>query len=192
MKKIAILASGEGSTAAYLMDAINEQNLKAKVVALIVDRECGAMKVVHDRGIPCVKLAPLKGIPFSLWDQKILQFLKALNPDLILLLGFLRQLGPSVAQSYQGKIINTHPSLLPAFGGKGMYGERVYEAVIAQGEKKTGVSIHYVNQNYDEGQIIAQKEISINNGEKAKDLERRVKAIEKGFLVETLIHYFNL
>ena len=186
VKKIIILASGEGTTCEYILQQMANSALSAEVVAIVVDRVCGATQVAKKHKIPCVVIKPIKGVDRSHWDQKLYQYLKAAKPDYILMLGFLRQLGPRVVKGFEDKIINTHPSLLPAYGGKGMYGSRIHQSVVANGEKKTGVTVHFVNENYDEGKILAQKEIDILPGEKAEELESRVKDIEKGFLVETL------
>ncbi|MCB9027392.1 MAG: phosphoribosylglycinamide formyltransferase [Bdellovibrionaceae bacterium] len=192
MKKIVIFASGEGTTADYLINEIKKDKLKAQIVAIVVDRDCEAIQIAKKHQLPCAKIVPLKGLPRQLWDQEILQFLKASKPDCILLLGFLRCLGKSVTQSYANQIINSHPSLLPAYGGKGMYGSQVHKAVINNKDKKTGVTVHYVNENYDEGQIIAQKIIDVVSGETYMSLEDKVKKIEKGFLLETLIKVLKI
>ncbi|MCB0390853.1 MAG: hypothetical protein KDD58_06175 [Bdellovibrionales bacterium] len=191
MKKVIILASGEGTTCEFLLEQQKLGQLNIFVQAIIVDRNCGVLNVAKAYNIPSALIVPFKGMDSHLWDQKIWQFIKAADPDFVLTLGFLRKLGPKVVKGLQNKIINSHPSLLPAYGGKGMYGSNIHKKIIANKEPKTGVTIHYINENYDEGQIINQKEIKVMPGETAEHLEERVKQIEKGFLIETLQKIFN-
>jgi phosphoribosylglycinamide formyltransferase-1 len=106
--------------------------------------------------------------------------------DVIVLAGFMKKIGPSVLAAFRGRILNIHPSLLPKFGGRGMFGRAVHEAVLAARELVTGVTIHLVNEEYDEGRILAQCEVAVISGETAETLSSRVLAREHSFLVETL------
>lgn len=109
------------------------------------------------------------------------------NTHWIILAGFLRRLGPCFISAFKNQIINSHPSLLPQFGGKGMYGIHVHRAVCRAQKKTTGLTIHYVNEEYDEGSIIAQKKIKVNDGETPESLQERVKKKEKIFYAKTII-----
>ncbi|MCB0355545.1 MAG: phosphoribosylglycinamide formyltransferase [Bdellovibrionales bacterium] len=191
MKRVLILASGEGTTCEYLLKLVETKALNLQVDSVVVDRVCGAIDVAKKFSVPCAIIQPVKGIDRKYWDQKLLQFLKAAKPDYIILLGFLRQISPSIVQTFPQRIINTHPSLLPAYGGKGMYGLRIHQKVLANKEKTTGITIHYVDENYDSGKIIAQKELAVKSTETPEALERRVKKIEKEFLFETLQKILN-
>ena len=106
--------------------------------------------------------------------------------DWIILAGYLRRLGPCFLSAFKNKVINSHPSLLPKFGGKGMYGIHVHQAVCTAGEKQTGITIHYVNEEYDQGLIIGQKTLPVLPDDTSKSLEERVKQAEKLFYVETI------
>lgn len=106
--------------------------------------------------------------------------------DVIVLAGFMKKIGPRVLSAFAGRILNLHPALLPKFGGRGMFGRAVHEAVLAAGEKLTGVTIHLVNENYDEGRIIAQCEVPVEDDDTVETLAARVLAREHTFLVETL------
>jgi phosphoribosylglycinamide formyltransferase-1 len=186
VKKILVLASGAGSTLDYLAQSIQDKKLNVQLKGLVVDRSCGAIQIAKKWGLSCSLLAPFKGLPLNLWDEKLNNFIKASSVDYILLLGFLRKLESKVISEWGGKIINTHPSLLPKYGGRGMFGSHIHEAVIKNKEEYSGVTIHYVNENYDEGQVISQKKIKIQKNESAIELEEKIKKIEKEFLVETL------
>lgn len=106
--------------------------------------------------------------------------------DLILLLGYMKKLGPQTLAAYSGKILNTHPALLPKFGGKGYFGLKVHEAVIAAGEVESGASVHFVDTDYDTGPILAQVKVPVEANDDAQSLEERVKVAEQKLLVETL------
>jgi phosphoribosylglycinamide formyltransferase-1 len=104
----------------------------------------------------------------------------------VFLAGYMKKLGNQTLRRYQGRILNTHPSLLPRFGGQGMYGARVHQAVIAAGEKQSGVTVHLVDAEYDTGPIVAQCEVPVLDGDTPEALAARVQAREREFVVETL------
>jgi phosphoribosylglycinamide formyltransferase-1 len=106
--------------------------------------------------------------------------------DLVLLLGYMKLLGPRTVEAYRGRILNTHPALLPKFGGKGMYGGRVHEAVLHAHETETGVTVHVVDERYDQGPIVAQATVPVFQNDTAATLAERVMDREREFLVETL------
>ena len=114
----------------------------------------------------------------DLKSSKILQKLNALNPDLIVLAGFLLQFPENIIKNYPNKIINIHPALLPNYGGKGMYGMNVHKAILENKEKETGITIHYVNENYDEGKIIFQKSINIENCKTPDQIAQKIHELE--------------
>ena len=106
--------------------------------------------------------------------------------DLVILSGYLRQLGSRTIQRFAGRILNIHPGPLPAFGGHGMYGRRVHEAVIAAGAPESGICIHLVDEEYDRGPVIARRSVPVEPGDTAESLEARVTSLEPSFFVETL------
>ncbi len=181
-----VLASGAGSTFEAVVESTRVGRLNLKILALVVDRPCGAIEIARQNNISCAKIAPIVGLPIQIWDEKLYQFLKSVNPDVILSLGFLRKLEKKVIENFKGKIINTHPSLLPKYGGRGMFGRHIHKAVVKNKESETGVTIHLVNENYDEGQILAQKKIQVSPLDSPESLEMRIKDIEKQFLIKTL------
>ena len=105
---------------------------------------------------------------------------------MVCLAGYMKQLGPLVLSAFKGRILNTHPALLPRFGGRGMYGDRVFEAVLQAGEAESGISIHLVDPEYDTGPIVRQCKVPVLSGDSLDDLKARVRAREKEFVVETL------
>jgi phosphoribosylglycinamide formyltransferase-1 len=107
-------------------------------------------------------------------------------PDVVLLAGYMKKLGPHTLEAYRGRVINTHPSLLPRFGGQGMYGKNVHAAVIESGAETTGISVHLVDGDYDTGRVLAQREVAVEKGDDAEALAGRVQAVERPFLIKVL------
>ena len=186
MKSIVALGSGKGSTIEFFCQKIQEKNPNFKITALITENpKSGLLKIAKKYNLPYHVIEYNKQ-NFTSWDQKIYKTLISYNPSLIVLAGFLKKMGPIVLSHFPTQIINSHPSLLPQFGGPGMYGLKVHQAVIKAKELKTGISIHRVNSEYDKGMILAQKTIPIKKNETALELEKRVKEIEKPFYFETV------
>jgi phosphoribosylglycinamide formyltransferase-1 len=119
-------------------------------------------------------------------DSAILNALVSNQVSLVILAGYMRKLGSQTLRYYKGRIINIHPALLPKYGGEGMYGIRVHQAVLASGEKETGVTIHLADEDYDHGEIIAQSRVPILQGDTAEILSNRVLEREHNFLIETI------
>lgn len=175
MKKIAILASGSGTNAENIVRLFHEGN-KIRVVTVLANRKNAG---VHERmqalNVPTIYL------PNSVWDsepQKVVDILQQNEVDLVVLAGFMRKIDSVIIKAYPGRIINIHPSLLPAHGGKGMWGHHVHEAVIAAGDKQSGVTVHYVTDEIDGGEIIMQQAIDLVEGETAESLEAKVHPVE--------------
>jgi phosphoribosylglycinamide formyltransferase-1 len=184
--KVVAFISGAGTTVAHLIQ--NQDKAPWRISGIIADRQqseelkllASRMKINNSIFEAKDFAAPEK------FNQAVFEKVRSLRPDVILLLGYLRKVGGDVVAEYKGRIFNTHPSLLPKYGGKGMFGMRVHEAVIAAGESESGVTIHEVNENYDEGKVRLQKRLTILGGWTAKDLETAVKKLEKATLVEFL------
>jgi len=188
IKKIAILASGAGSNAKNLiLDSRNDFNTVYKVELVITNnKNAGVINVCHHLGIPCF-----------LWKKEsfvnpefLINFLKNNNIDYIILAGFLLKISNKIIENFPNKIINIHPSLLPKYGGSGMYGNKVHEAVINNKEKESGISIHFVNENYDEGEIICQKKIELSQEETIDSLLKKIHALEHSEFPHTLRQLF--
>ena len=169
--RIAVLASGEGTTLQSIMEMCN--------VVLVISnkRDSGALRRARQFGVPAI-VAGETAQP----DLDMLTSLESSCADLVVLAGYMQKVGKLTLNAYQGRIINTHPSLLPKHGGKGMFGNRVHKAVLDSGDTETGVTIHYVTDDYDTGAIIAQSVVPIMPGDTVRLIEERVKEVEKRML----------
>jgi len=172
--RIVVLASGSGT----LFQALIDQHKKhqGQIVALITDVECPAIDRAKQSGIP-TQIIPLSQSRES-WDEKLAEVLTVLKPDLIVSAGFMKILGPKVLAIFKGKIINTHPALLPNYPGA----HAVTDA-LAAGEIETGSTIHFVDEGVDTGQVIAQEKVKILNSDNESSLHERIKQTEKELLV---------
>jgi len=179
VKNIVIFASGTGSNAENIIKYFKNNSLIQ--VGLIVCNKSNA-------GV--LSIAQNFNIPFLIVDKPALEQLandwKNEKIDLIVLAGFLWQIPDSLIKAFPNKILNIHPSLLPKYGGKGMYGAKVHEAVISNHEKESGITIHYVNEHYDEGEIILQKSCIVNLNETAESLSAKIHFLEFEFLPLTI------
>lgn len=188
---VVYLASGSGSTFEALARAHLSGRLKGMACGLIVDRKCDAIQRAEDLKIEVVEITPKDFETFDLWDEELKKHLLRMKADWIVSVGFLRKIGPAVIKAFPSKILNTHPSYLPDFGGRGMYGDRVHQAVLDAGHTESGVSLHFVNEIYDEGQIYAQRRVPVQSDDTLESLRDRVQKIEKEFLVEVLSGLFT-
>ena len=185
--RIAVLASGSGTTLQAVIDACEDGTLAGDVVLVISNNSgSGAMARAERHGIPTAHLSSRTHPDPDELDRAFVDTLRRVKPDVVLLAGYVKKLGPRVLDSFGGRVINTHPSLLPRFGGQGMYGGHVHAAVIAAGDETTGVSVHLVDGDYDTGDVLAQREVRVELGDDPKSLAARVQAAERPFLVEVL------
>lgn len=175
MKSIVIFASGSGSNAENIIATLSPQSLRVTRI-YCNNPKAGILARAERLGIPVCM------IPKSEWSEsgkfEWQQQLRHDAPDLIVLAGFLWKIPPFLVEEFPNKIINLHPALLPKYGGKGMYGLRVHEAVLEQNELITGISFHYVNAHYDEGTLIFQAEIPVAPSQNAEDLAKRIHELE--------------
>ena len=146
--------------------------------------EAPALEFAKSNEIQCLRISTLRE-PMKA-DVALAAALLGAGIDLVILSGYLRRLGPITLEAYEGRILNIHPGPLPTFGGEGMYGRRVHEAVIASGVAETEICVHVVDEDYDHGPVIARRSLPVVPGETAEDLERRVTAAEPALFVETL------
>lgn len=186
--RIACFASGNGTNFKTLLEAIADKKIYSSVAIFITNNsECEALKTALKNGIK-TQIINHKTHPQVVHrDQAIRDVLLKYQIDLVLLLGYLKQLGPLTIEAFRGKILNIHPALLPQFGGAGFYGIHVHRAVIESKMKKTGVTIHFVDEIYDHGAILAQRELPIFEHETPEQLQKRVLELEHQLLIETII-----
>lgn len=175
MKNLAIFASGSGTNAENIARLFHQGNQVRVAVVLCNRKDAGVFGRMERLGVPCLY------IPSSVWDnepEKIVDTLKPYDIDLVVLAGFMRTVQPAIIRAYEGRMVNIHPSLLPAYGGKGMYGHHVHEAVIAAGEKKSGVTVHYVTDRIDGGEIVMQQSVDITPEDTPETLEAKIHPVE--------------
>ena len=173
-KHIAIFASGRGSNARAIIDYFKD-NATIKVALIVTNnKNAGVIQIAKDNRIPfdIISSTELKE------EETILDLLDVYQIDLIVLAGFLLLIPAYLVKAYPNKIINIHPALLPKYGGKGMYGMKVHEAVIANKETETGITVHYVNEKYDEGEYIAQFRCHVEPSDSADSIATKVHQLE--------------
>jgi phosphoribosylglycinamide formyltransferase-1 len=184
---LGFFASGRGTNMQAVIDACNAGIMDAKACLVISNNsESEALARTRREGIPGYHFSSRTHPDPSQLDEAILSVLQQHQTDLVILAGYMKRLGEKTLSAYQGKVINIHPALLPKYGGAGMYGAHVHEAVIAAGDRETGVTIHLVDREYDHGDILAQFRLPVLEGDTAVTLAKRVLVTEHTFLVETL------
>lgn len=174
MKRIVIFASGSGSNAENLIKFFQNSD-NASVIQVLTNNPHA--KVLDRCKRLSISALSFNRIAFSK-SEDVLNILKSSNPDLIVLAGFLWKFPEFILNEFENKVINIHPALLPNYGGKGMYGMHVHNAVVANKEKETGITIHYVNENYDEGAIIFQTKCDVNPSDSAEDVAAKIHELE--------------
>jgi phosphoribosylglycinamide formyltransferase-1 len=183
--KIGFLASGSGSSARAITAALAAGELSGEVRLMISNnKSAAALEFAREQGVPTLCI-PTQADPAAA-DARIAAAIAEHGVELIVMSGYLRRLGPATLARYAGRILNIHPGPLPEFGGEGMYGRRVHEAVLAARVPASGIVIHLVDEEYDHGAPVARQTVPIEPGDTAEDLEARVRAAEPGFFVETL------
>ena len=181
MHSLIIFASGTGTNAAAIIDYFR-QNGQARVSLIVCNKPDAKV----------LDIARREEIPFLLVNKEtfnqalLIEQMKEHSPSLVVLAGFLWKIPEAMVQAFPGKIINIHPALLPSYGGKGMYGQKVHEAVLAAGDSESGITIHYVNEHYDEGNIIVQARCKVQAGEPAGNLALRIHQLEHFYFPRTI------
>lgn len=175
MKNVAIFASGEGTNAENIFKYFqNDKRIKIKLVVTNVDT-AGVIRRAEEykKNVQIVSKTALYD-----YTEQLIEFLNTEEIDIIVLAGFLLKIPEQFIKAFPNRIINIHPALLPKFGGKGMYGMHVHRAVIAEKESESGITVHYVNEEYDKGEIILQARCPIEEGDTPETLDKKVRALE--------------
>jgi phosphoribosylglycinamide formyltransferase 1 len=179
---IAIFASGGGSNAAVIIDTLptllKEKNISASIALIVTNNTKAAVLTIASQNNIASEIIAVNNKTEEELSITYLDILTKHNIDFIVLAGYLKKIPTDVIKAYQQKIINIHPALLPAYGGSGMYGMRVHEAVVLAAEKTSGITIHYVDEIYDNGKIIFQATCEIEEGETAESLAKKILALE--------------
>jgi len=175
MKRIVIFASGSGTNAENIIKHFQNSGL-AKVIQVLSNKKDAKV----------LEKAEALGVVNSSFEKReliaettIYDLMRELNPDLIVLAGFLLKFPENIIKAFPNKIINVHPALLPKYGGKGMYGSNVHKAVVANNEIESGITIHYVNEHYDEGNIIFQASTKVNMDDTFEDVAAKIHILEQ-------------
>lgn len=183
---LGFLASHGGSNMQAIIDACTAGCLRAKPCVVISNNsDSMALQRAKTGGIPGYHISS-QTHPGEAEDREILRVLRLHGVDTVILAGYMKRLGPITLAAYRGRILNIHPALLPKFGGKGMYGKHVHEAVLAAGEQVTGVTVHVIDEHYDSGPILNQCRVPVEAGDTVESLSARVLVQEHRLYVETL------
>lgn len=176
MLRLLVCVSGGGTNLQAILDAIDSGAItNAKVAAVISNNENAyALERARNKGIDAFCISPKSYGNRALFHQALVEKAKELNPDLIVLAGFLVAIPPAMIEAFENRIINIHPSLIPSFCGVGFYGLHVHEAVLARGVKVTGATVHFVDSGMDTGPIILQKAVEVKQGDTPRQLQLRV------------------
>lgn len=181
IKNIVIFASGAGSNAQKIIDYFKE-NKKAQVVLIVCNNEkAGVLSIASRENIPLLAVERKR-----FYETGYIREITSYKPDIIVLAGFLWKIPEIIIHSFPSKIINIHPALLPAFGGKGMYGMAVHRAVIGSKAKESGITIHFVDEKYDHGKIILQEKCAVDENETPESLANKIHQLEHKNYAKTI------
>lgn len=179
MPRIAVFASGSGSNLGALLDACRDGRIAGDVVLVVTDRDgCGALDRARAHGAATAVVPPAAFSDEETFAHALAHALGTHGVDVVLLAGYVKRIPPVLVRAFDGRMLNIHPSLLPAHGGPGMYGRRVHEAVLASGAAETGCTVHLVSDGYDDGPILAQVRVPVREGDTPETLAARVLAEE--------------
>jgi phosphoribosylglycinamide formyltransferase 1 len=185
--RLAIIASGAGTTAQAVIDACAQGRIDGSVVLVIANNaDAQVLARAAAAQIPSEHLSSRTHPDPRALEQAMLDALAAAAVTHVLLAGYMKKLGPGVVAAYAGRMFNTHPALLPAHGGRGMYGDRVHAAVLAAAETRSGATVHLVTDDYDVGPIVAAAEVPVLPGDDVSTLGARVRAAERALVVAVL------
>ena len=171
-KKIVIFISGKGTNALNIINQFRDSDEISVTKVYSNNKNSLFLKTQHDSKVK-VSYFSNEQLSFTVFEE-----LKIIDPDLIVLAGFLKKIPNTYIDYFKNKIINIHPSILPSYGGKGMYGSKIHNQVIENNETETGITIHYVSNQYDSGEIIFQKKISVEDDDTAKSIEEKIHILE--------------
>ena len=184
---IGVLASHEGTTLQSLIDACASGRIPGRVVVVVSNNSrAGALARARLADIGTAHLSSNTHDDAEPLDAAIRDTLVAARVDLVFLAGYMKRVGPLVLAAFKGRVLNTHPALLPRFGGKGMYGDNVFKAVLESGDAESGVSVHLVDDEYDHGPVVSQCRVQVRADDSLDTLKARIRSAEKELVVETL------
>ncbi|XWN37904.1 MAG: phosphoribosylglycinamide formyltransferase [Balneola sp.] len=192
MKNLVVFASGSGSNFQSIIDAVSQGKLEADVVGLVCNNDSAfALERARKSGIPAFIISPDEFENESDYSKALLIKLKEWNADLLVLAGYLKKIPEVIIHSFDKRILNIHPSLLPKYGGKGFYGSKVHEAVIRNQESQSGCTVHIVTAEYDEGPVIGQSTVQVSESDNVASLAQKVLEEEHVLFPETIQKYLT-
>lgn len=186
MKKIVVFASGSGTNAENIIQYFAKKEI-ANVVAVFTNNpNAGVIQRAKNYEV-AIQIFSKE----DLNDGEVLQKINIIKPDWIVLAGFLLKFPENIIKAYPNKVVNIHPALLPKYGGKGMYGMHIHKAIVENKEKETGITIHYVNENYDEGAIVFQQKVLVTEEDTAEDVASKIHVLEQKYFPEVILGLLN-
>jgi phosphoribosylglycinamide formyltransferase 1 len=188
MLNIAVLGSGRGSNFQAILTAIQQGRIPGAKIALVVSNNsnAGILEIARNNSLPAVHLSHRQFPTEDEFVDALLSLLSAHGVNFIVLAGYMKRIHPRVVHAFRRRIINIHPALLPRHGGPGMYGQNVHEAVIAAGDRISGATVHFVDEEYDHGSIVLQKTVSVAPGDTPETLAAKVLDIEHELYPEAI------
>ena len=187
MKKIVVFASGSGTNAENIIKYFAKTKTGNVVAVFTNNRNARVLERAKTYELPAKIFSKEQ-----LFEGEVLRKLNEIQPDLIVLAGFLLKLPANIIAAYPDKIINIHPALLPKYGGTGMYGMHIHKAIVANKENETGITIHFVNENYDEGNIIFQQNVVLAGDETAEEVAHKIHDLEQKYFPTVIEEILNL
>ena len=192
-RRIAVFCSGTGSNFKALFNAIRDRSLHADIVLCLSNRStAGAMAFAREQQIPAVHLSEKQFESFDDFSEAMVATLRLHGVEAIMLAGYMRKVPEAVVKGWEGNILNIHPALLPKFGGEGMYGIHVHTAVLAAGEAESGATVHFVDEEYDRGEILLQGRVPVVAGDTPETLAARVLQCEHLVYADALEKFLSL
>jgi phosphoribosylglycinamide formyltransferase-1 len=188
--RVAVLASGSGTNLQSVLDRCENGSLPA-IVAVVIsnNRDAFALERARKAGVETVHWSETKAGSPGAFADGLLDILRRTSTDLVVLAGYMKLVPPRVVEAYQGRMLNIHPALLPKFGGKGFYGMRVHEAVLAAGETESGATVHFVDAEYDRGPALLQRTVPVLPDDTPETLQARVLAVEHELLPDAIAKF---
>jgi phosphoribosylglycinamide formyltransferase-1 len=185
--RLSVLASHEGSTLQAVLDACASKKITAQMALVISNNSRSrALDRARSAGVATAHISSATHATTDAQDLAIVNALQAADTDWVVLCGYMKKLGPRTLGAFRKRILNTHPSLLPKYGGRGFYGRRVHQAVIDAADKESGATVHWVDEHYDTGEILAQVRLPVSISDTAEALEERIQTVERRLLVATI------
>lgn len=186
MKKIVLFASGSGTNAENIIKYFVQSKLGTVVAVFTNNPNAKVIERAKKYGVSTQIFSKEQ-----LFEGEVLQKINVIQPDLIVLAGFLLKFPENIIAAYPDKIINIHPALLPKYGGKGMYGMHIHKAIVDNKEKETGITIHFVNENYDEGNIIFQQNVVLAGDETPEEVAAKIHELEQKYFPKVIVGILN-